>query len=177
MGEFQRLQASVSQLLTEYSVLNPNNVSINANADEAEIAYPGAEFTTDFAFPTSNSGSTSSGPTPGSPTTISSSHSSGLSTAAKAGIGAGVAVLVAILIGAVMFMRQRRRTMRELGPVAQTKYQHPYPQSYPMKDLEVSISHEELVANAAKPARGPIRHLTPSASLYSLQRDVKETSI
>ena len=73
-------------------------------------------------------------------------------------------------------MRQRRTTKKEFG--AETQFQHPYPaaNSYPMKDLEVSISHEELVANAAKPARGPIKEFTPNVSVYSLNRDVKETS-
>jgi hypothetical protein len=86
-----------------------------------------------------------------------------------------VAALLAILIGVCAFMRQKRRTKRELGMDTNTKYQ--YPMSYPMKDLEGSISHEELVANAAKPARGPIKEFTPNVSVHSLGWTVKETSI
>ncbi len=153
-------------------MLNPNNVSIDANANDAEIAFAGATYTPDFTFPTTES---ASAPT-SSPSAIPSSHHSGLSTGAKAGIGAGLAVLLAIFIGICMFMRQRRQTRREFGENT-PKFQYPPSSSYPLKDLEVSISHEELVSHAAKPARGPIKHLTPSVSLYSLNREVKETSI
>ncbi|KIW66901.1 hypothetical protein PV04_06190 [Phialophora macrospora] len=158
-------------IYTIYGVLNPSNITIDVDANDAEIAFAGATFTPDFTFPTSDAGSV---PT-SSPSPIPSSSSGGLSTGAKAGIGAAIAALVAILIGVCCFMRLQRRTKRELGMDPNTKYQ--YPMSYPMKDLEVSISHEELVANAAKPARGPIKEFTPNASVHSLGWTIKETSI
>ena len=135
-------------------MLNPDNVTVDPNINDAEIAFAGATFTPDFTFPTPNSeSSTSSTPAAGL-----SSSSSGLSTGAKAGIGAAAAAVLAILIGVCVYIRQRRRSAKKLG--VDRKYQ--YPVSYPMKNLEVSISHEELVANAAKPARGPIKEMTPS---------------
>ncbi|ETI22623.1 hypothetical protein G647_06699 [Cladophialophora carrionii CBS 160.54] len=160
-------------IYTIYGVLNPRNVSIDADASDAEIAFAGATYTPDFTFPTSDSGSTPKG---SSPSAISSASSSGLSTGAKAGIGVALAALLAVLIGVCFFMHRRRRNKRELGlDTTNTKYQ--YPMSYPLKDLGVSISHEELVANAAKPALGPIKEFTPSASVHSLGQAVKETSI
>ena len=149
-------------------VLNPQNVTIDANANGAQVAFAGAKYTPDFTFPTSDTGSTPSGSSGGS----SGSHS-GISTAVKAGIGAACAATLVILIGVFMFWRQRRQAKKELG--GDTKYQ--YPISYPMKDLEASISHEELVANAAKPARGPIKEFTPNVSVHSLGPEIKETSI
>jgi hypothetical protein len=164
-------RASIDRSL---SVLNPNNVTVNANITDEEIAFAGATFTPDFTFPTTNSR-----PKPSSPGTVSPSPSaggsSGLSNGAKAGIGVAAAALVAILIGICSFARQRCRTRKELG--GDTKFQYPQGPSYPMKDLEVSVSHEELVANAAKPARGPIKEFTPNVSVHSLGWEVKETSI
>ena len=152
-------------------MLNPNNVSIDANANDAEIAFASATYTPDFTFPTAIS---DSAPT-STASAIPKSHPSGLSTGAKAGIGAALAAVFAVFIGVCAFMHQRRRAKRELGMDTKPKYQ--YPVSYPLKDLEASISHEELVANAAKPARGPIKEFTPNASVHSLGRSVKEFSI
>ncbi|EXJ58400.1 hypothetical protein A1O7_05825 [Cladophialophora yegresii CBS 114405] len=159
-------------IYTIYGVLNPRNVSIDADASDAEIAFAGATYTPDFTFPTSDIGST---PT-SSPSPIPSASSSGLSTGAKAGIGAALAALLAILLGVCLLWRMRRRSRRELG-VDTTVPKYQYPLGYPLKDLEVSVSHEELVANAAKPARGPIKAFTPSVSVHSLGQAVKETSI
>lgn len=148
-------------------MLNPDNTTIDQNINDAEIAYAGATYTPDFTFPTAESAPTST-PVP--------SHSHGLSTSAKAGIGAAAAVVLAILIGACMFITQQRRTRRDLG-ASDRKFQSPLESAYPMKDLEASISHEELVANAAKPARVPLKDFTPTVSVYSLSPSVKETAI
>lgn len=150
-----------------HSVLNPDNTTVDPNINDAEIAYAGAIYTPDFTFPTAESAPTS--------TPVSSHHSHGLSTAAKAGIGAAAAVVLAILLGACTFITHQRRTRRELGPSPDRKFQSP--PSYPMKDLEASISHEELVANAAKPARLPLKEFTPNVSVYSLSPSMKETAI
>ena len=150
-------------------VLNPNNVTVDANINDAEVAFAGATYTPDFSFPTAVSSSTPSK----SPTVSAASDSGDLSTSSKAGIGVGLAALLVILIGVCVLMRKRRRTKRDAG----THTQYQYPPSYPLKDLEASVSHEELIANAAKPAHGPIKEFTPNVSVYSLNRDVKETSI
>ncbi|KIW91636.1 uncharacterized protein Z519_07604 [Cladophialophora bantiana CBS 173.52] len=149
---------SGGMIYTIYGVLNPDNTTVDPNINDAEIAFAGASFTPDFTFPAPASQSSPSN----SPA---ASSSGGLSGGTKAGIGAATAVAVVVLVGVFLFLRERRRTARELGP--RKTYQ--YPLQYPMKDFEASISHTELVANAAAPARGPIKEFTPAVSVYSLR--------
>ncbi|OAP60132.1 hypothetical protein AYL99_05134 [Fonsecaea erecta] len=163
---------SGGMIYTIYGVLNPDNTTVDPNINDAEIAFADASFTLDFTFPSPES------PTPPASSTGGSTHSSGgLSNGAKAGIGVAVAAAAAILIGAFFFVRERRyrAANSELGarrssPRKGFQYPLQYPQQqYALKDLEVSISHSELVANAAPPARGPIKDLTPTVSVYSLR--------
>ncbi|KIW32679.1 uncharacterized protein PV07_04208 [Cladophialophora immunda] len=150
---------SGGMIYTIYGVLNPDNTTVDPNINDAEIAFADASFTLDFAFPT-----------PGSPTAPASSTgpgAGGLSHGAKAGISVAVVAAAVILIAAFFCTRERRRTARALGPSRKGGFQ--YPLQYPLKDLEASISHSELVANAAAPARGPIKEFTPNVSVYSLR--------
>jgi hypothetical protein len=133
------------------------------NTTVADVAWNNATLIPDFKFPNNDVNHPTTSP----------HHSSGLSTAAKAGIAVSAIVLVAMLLGLLFFSLRRRRTRTnpDLGaPDGKTRYQRPL--SYPMKDLEGSVSHEELVKNAAKPATGFGKiDVTPSVSVVSLRDD------
>ncbi|KIY00757.1 uncharacterized protein Z520_03422 [Fonsecaea multimorphosa CBS 102226] len=152
---------SGGMIYTIYGVLNPDNTTVDPNINDAEIAFANASFTLDFTFPSPGSQTSPAGSSTGA-------SSGGLSGGAKAGIGVAVAIAAAaiLLAGAFFLLRRRRRSPAGLPKGFQYPIQ--YPVQYPLKDLEVSISHSELVAKAAAPARGPLKDLTPSVSVYSL---------
>ncbi|KAH0837095.1 hypothetical protein AYO21_04555 [Fonsecaea monophora] len=164
-------------IYTIYGVLNPDNTTVDPSINDAEIAFADATFILDPTFPSA----------PGAPTSSTGSSSGGgLSRGAKAAIGVSVAVAAILLVILALFIRaRRRRTARDLGvglgakpsrKSSQYPYptQYPYATQYPLKDFElkeVSVSHSELVANAAAPARVPLKDLdlTPNVSVYSLR--------
>jgi hypothetical protein len=134
------------------------------NTTGADIAWSNATLTPDFTFPNNDVNQ---------PNTSAVAHHSGLSTGAKAGIAVGVIVLVAMLLGLLFvgLRKCRARTNPDFG-AADGKIRYQRPLSYPMKDLEGSVSHEELVKNAAKPATGFGKiEVTPSVSVVSLRDD------
>ena len=88
-------------------MLNPDNTTAVPDAADLGVAFSGASFTTDVAFPTSAATNTLPSSTAGS--NAKHSGSSGLSTGAKAAIGVGVAaeVIIGSLLGLWIFSRRR----------------------------------------------------------------------
>lgn len=143
-------------------VLNPDNTTIDPDINDAEIAYQGATFTPDLAFPApapepgtepdSGSDSSDSNSTTNTTAATTSSSSSGLSTGAKAGISTGAAVGCLLLIGAtvagIFLYRSRRRRHKSISGTRKP---------YPLRELTTSqknlTSEISLVSREPMPGR------------------------
>ena len=120
-------------------MLNPDNTTVTPNITDSGIAFAGASFTTDLAFPTSSINDSNANGTSGGDNNDTGS-SGGLSTGAKAAIGASVVVLVLIgtLLGFWLFNKRKTKNNPK-----------PYNNDYQLSD--VAMSQKNLTS-----AQGPI---------------------